>query len=669
MSYITCPRPRKSAGDAHKFYEHHGVAGGRGGLDCRHPPCDAKQETLPDSTVFTPEFARLGHVIGEVVQLLAGPIEETEYRNAVVRGLLQEMKNSTKSEVPEDEEESLPKRPANSPHKLQQLCDDFVEKLRQTSPTEHAQIYLYQKPKCSGDLSEKVLHLLMCAVPDEKGGQTLKNEMPEFLEDAATVGWLYEMYPEARDSHGVHDHVFKRINHGKEDEKSGKWRKKKVPEELYAGGVDKLCENLFDKAFLEAHEFDVLIVHCVPARGFVSREFGGEDDWGINRDVDIGGKFAHPTYLHVYADQKNLNKFVELIERQQIELDIKVDLSKLQKRLRAMAVQPEAKSYPHLKDVVVNFSSQEEMLVKKEQFKAKRREIGRKMRDRVRAGAAAGDPQAMAVMEKWNRKVKSISPYSTPRHEPSVANTLQRRIKDYASVLKLAIRRQWRKRKDRADAAIAAGDPDAIARRDQAKISRTKQRADQKAGVGAWASAQSVPCKTEGCKEMALTLRKDKNFQKYCTECLAHRHQSQTTANHVVTSYGVCVEEGCTEQTDLIGDQKKPKRCPKCVKAHAKQDKLLFNQKKKERTSQSADGTLLGVCKTDGCDEGTQQRRKAPIYCDKCKNKRDYVRKKSKKGVGSKGKSASSTQTALGMFGFETAQKEETDEEEVEESD
>ncbi|KAK3614422.1 hypothetical protein LTR56_027263 [Elasticomyces elasticus] len=529
----------------------------------------------------------------------------------------------------------MPVQTPNSPHKLQQLCDDFVEKLRQTSPTEHAQIYLYQKPKCSGDLSEKVLHLLMCAVPDKKDGQTLKNEMPEFLEDAATIDWLYEMYPEARDSHGVHDHVFKRINHGKEDEKSGKWRKKKVPEELYAGGVDKLCENLFDKAFLEAHEFDVLIVHCVPARGFVSREFGGEDDWGINRDVDIGGKVrtvvfqAHPTYLHIYADQKNLNKFVELIERQQTELDIKVDLSKLQKRLRAMSALPEAKCYPHLKNVVVEFSSQEEMAAKKEEYRVYRNERAKARSDRIRALAASGDPKAMATMESFRmhaRKTHNKLLDRAEAGEPAALKSLARK----KETDKVAYQRETD--------LVNAGDPDAIARRNARRARNyaweKKRSADKKTLDGAWNFARRVPCKTEGCKETSLTLMNARDAQKYCEKCL-HDHALALSRRHdALKRKGVVITYDSPQETE---------------------------------DSQEMSKVRHGRCKEEGCageqDEIESESRKCLV--------RHTNENTTRKKAARKDQSASSTQSGLEMFGFATAQKEETDdnEEEDEEDD
>ncbi|KAK5727634.1 hypothetical protein LTR17_012594 [Elasticomyces elasticus] len=243
----------------------------------------------------------------------------------------------------------------------------------------------------------------MCAVPVD--GQTLTG-MPEFHLDPPTIDWLFEMYPEAKDNHAITNLVFKRVPHRNVDEQTDpepfeggvdvsseisiipfvqehnadtfvvhsepsrdfmcrrfksesdlepKWDifcgfdvGGKLKGARRASDIDKLCETRFDKAFLESHECEVLIVHCVPVRGLVSREYGREDDWDINRDVADGGKQAHPTCLHVHADQKNPNKVVELIERQQTKLDVKIGLSKLQERLRTMAPLPKAQCYPHL---------------------------------------------------------------------------------------------------------------------------------------------------------------------------------------------------------------------------------------------------------------------------------------------------------------------------------
>ncbi|KAK5727636.1 hypothetical protein LTR17_012596 [Elasticomyces elasticus] len=66
------------------------------------PPYDAKQETLPDSPVFTPEFAKLTQGIKDLVQSLRGPLEDSEYSDRVVEGLLQEVENRTQSNYPEE---------------------------------------------------------------------------------------------------------------------------------------------------------------------------------------------------------------------------------------------------------------------------------------------------------------------------------------------------------------------------------------------------------------------------------------------------------------------------------------------------------------------------------------------------------------------------------------
>ena len=70
--------------------------------DGKVPAYDAKQEKLPSSVVFTPEFAALTDVIHEQIELLSKPIEETSYRNGVVNGLLEEIKLRTKAEFPEE---------------------------------------------------------------------------------------------------------------------------------------------------------------------------------------------------------------------------------------------------------------------------------------------------------------------------------------------------------------------------------------------------------------------------------------------------------------------------------------------------------------------------------------------------------------------------------------
>ncbi|KAK5700426.1 hypothetical protein LTR17_022928 [Elasticomyces elasticus] len=190
----------------------------------------------------------------------------------------------------------------------------------------------------------------MCAVP-VKGGRALANEVVELNLNAKTINWLFGLYPEAKESHAITDYVFKQIDHSMTDEKMF------------------MCEQF-------------------------SGDSGLAPEWEIFRDVDIGGKL-------------DLNKFVELIERQQIELDIKVDLSGLQKRLHAMSGEDDAKSFPNLNKVTVQVKTLEEMAVKREQFKAKRREITNKRRVRVLADAEAGDPQVLAVIEGWRKTGKS----------------------------------------------------------------------------------------------------------------------------------------------------------------------------------------------------------------------------------------------------------------------
>jgi hypothetical protein len=66
------------------------------------PPYDAKTEKLPDSPVFTPEFAQLTKSIAAIVELIATPLKETSYKDGVIEGLLQEINARTKSDFPEE---------------------------------------------------------------------------------------------------------------------------------------------------------------------------------------------------------------------------------------------------------------------------------------------------------------------------------------------------------------------------------------------------------------------------------------------------------------------------------------------------------------------------------------------------------------------------------------
>ena len=64
-------------------------------------PYDAKQEKLPASPVFTPEFEQLNDSIQKLLKLLSEPLTESSYRNPVICGLLEEIKIRTKGDFPE----------------------------------------------------------------------------------------------------------------------------------------------------------------------------------------------------------------------------------------------------------------------------------------------------------------------------------------------------------------------------------------------------------------------------------------------------------------------------------------------------------------------------------------------------------------------------------------
>ncbi|KAK5688134.1 hypothetical protein LTS10_000112 [Elasticomyces elasticus] len=108
--------------------------------------------------------------------------------------------------------------------------------------------------------------------------------MPEFHLDAPTIDWLFEMYPEAKDSHAITDLVFKRSPHSKTDEQTGP--------EPFEGGVDVSCEVSIIP-FLQEHNADTFVVHSEPSRDLMCRQFEGESDpepkWDIFCGVDIGG--------------------------------------------------------------------------------------------------------------------------------------------------------------------------------------------------------------------------------------------------------------------------------------------------------------------------------------------------------------------------------------------
>ncbi|KAK3613957.1 hypothetical protein LTR56_027573 [Elasticomyces elasticus] len=142
-------------------------------------------------------------------------------------------------------------------------------------------------------------------------------------------------------------------------------------------------------------------------------------------------------------------------------------------------------------------------------------------------------------------------------------------------------------------------------------------------------------------------------YKQYCDKCLAQLALERVRRARILNPKptkpvsNVCKEDGCTEQTVLRGSKRaRPKRCVKCTKARAAASRVKVNEKKKEGTYGSADGTLTG--------------------CVKCVSRR-LVEGQKNKNTGSEGQSTSDTQTVLGISGFGTAQKEEMDEEEDEE--
>ncbi|KAK5718254.1 hypothetical protein LTR17_015704 [Elasticomyces elasticus] len=166
---------------------------------------------------------------------------------------------------------------------LCQLCGDFVNLLRPSNQPEY-NLHLYRKPYGRGDLSERVCHNLMCAVPVKD--QTLE-EMPEFHLDAPTIDWLFEMYPEAKDNHAIADLVFKGIQHGNTEEQTGP--------DPFEGGVDVLCK-ISIIPFVQDHNADTFVVHSEPSKASMCRPFEDESDlepkWDIFCGSDIGGKFV-----------------------------------------------------------------------------------------------------------------------------------------------------------------------------------------------------------------------------------------------------------------------------------------------------------------------------------------------------------------------------------------
>ena len=70
--------------------------------DGRVPGYDAAKESLPQSKVFTQEFKDIITGIQNITGLLIEPIANTSYRNAVIEGLLEEIKRRTKGDYPEE---------------------------------------------------------------------------------------------------------------------------------------------------------------------------------------------------------------------------------------------------------------------------------------------------------------------------------------------------------------------------------------------------------------------------------------------------------------------------------------------------------------------------------------------------------------------------------------
>lgn len=65
------------------------------------PPYDARSEQLPASPVYTTAFETLNKSISDLVKLLVKPLEQSEYQDAVVQGLLKDVQDRTISEAPE----------------------------------------------------------------------------------------------------------------------------------------------------------------------------------------------------------------------------------------------------------------------------------------------------------------------------------------------------------------------------------------------------------------------------------------------------------------------------------------------------------------------------------------------------------------------------------------
>ncbi|KAF2767522.1 hypothetical protein EJ03DRAFT_383985 [Teratosphaeria nubilosa] len=79
-----------------------GEDGDDGRLDYDVPPYQAaKSEELPASPVYSLDFTKLSKLIQDEVDLLLGPINNTEYRSPVVEGLIEEVKKRSKGSFPE----------------------------------------------------------------------------------------------------------------------------------------------------------------------------------------------------------------------------------------------------------------------------------------------------------------------------------------------------------------------------------------------------------------------------------------------------------------------------------------------------------------------------------------------------------------------------------------
>ena len=66
-------------------------------------PYDAsREETLPESPVYTEDFRKIKIDIKAIADLLLSPIRETTYRDAVIEGLIEEVTQRTRGGFPEN---------------------------------------------------------------------------------------------------------------------------------------------------------------------------------------------------------------------------------------------------------------------------------------------------------------------------------------------------------------------------------------------------------------------------------------------------------------------------------------------------------------------------------------------------------------------------------------